>query len=193
MHRFGGKCEIDQEETEFMKKGTVIKHPSADWGKGIVLESSFNNTIKVRFERVGLKTLSLEYVKPIILENESLVTEDELERIKGKERIYFDEKFVDIFNDIKSKYPKHLIFIQSGYYFNVLFKDAEECSNLFGWTIYEKTEGIPMTGIADGANMELEKHKKIWNNLRSLERPFIIVSQLESGERPHRKISEIYP
>ena len=62
-----------------MKKGTVIKHPSADWGKGIVLENAINNTIKVRFERVGLKTLSLEYVKPIILENESLVTIENLQ------------------------------------------------------------------------------------------------------------------
>ena len=90
-----------------MKKGTVIKHPTADWGKGIVLESPFNNTIQVRFEKVGLKTLSLEYVKPVILKNDSPVTEDELDRIKGKERIYLNEKFIDIFNDIKSKYPKH--------------------------------------------------------------------------------------
>ncbi|MBT7602952.1 MAG: DUF3553 domain-containing protein [Gammaproteobacteria bacterium] len=186
MHRFGGKCEIDQEETEFMKEGTVIKHPSTDWGKGIVLENAINNTIKVRFERVGLKTLSLEYVKPIILENESLVTEDELERIKGKERIYFDEKFIDIFNDIKSKYPKHLIFIHNGCYFDILFEDAEECSKLFNHKIYELSEGVPRTGVPI-------KTKKIWQDLQQLQRPYIIVSQLESGERPHRKISEIYP
>ena len=186
MHRFGGKCEIDQEETEFMKKGTVIKHPSADWGKGIVLESSFNNTIKVRFERVGLKTLSLEYVKPIILENESLVTEDELERIKGKERIYFDEKFVDIFNDIKSKYQKHLIFIQNGYYAEILFEDAEECSKLFGYKIYERSENVPTTGVPI-------KSKQIWHELQLHHRPYIIVRQLDGGEKPHRKISEIYP
>ena len=123
------KNKFDQIES-FMKKGTVIKHPTADWGKGIVLESAFNNTIQVRFEKVGLKTLSLEYVKPVILKNDSPVTEDELDRIKGKERIYLNEKFIDIFNDIKSKYPKHLIFIQNGYYAEILFEDAEACSKL---------------------------------------------------------------
>ena len=29
-----------------MKKGTVIKHPTADWGKGIVLENAFNRLVK---------------------------------------------------------------------------------------------------------------------------------------------------
>ena len=179
------KNKFDQIES-FMKKGTVIKHPTADWGKGIVLESAFNNTIQVRFEKVGLKTLSLEYVKPVILKNDSPVTEDELDRIKGKERIYFNEKFIDIFNDIKSKYPKHLIFIQNGYYAEILFEDAEACSKLFGFKIYERSENVQTTGVPI-------ESKRIWEDLQQLQRPYIIVSQLDSGGKPRRKISEIYP
>jgi len=169
-----------------MKRGTIIKHPSADWGKGVVIENTGNDIIKVSFQKVGLKTLSLKYVTPIIIEDEPLATEDELDRIVGKERIYFDERFVDIFNDIKSKYPKHLIFIHNGCYFDILFEDAEECSKLFNYTIYELSDGVSRTGVPI-------ESQKIWYDLEQLHRPYIIVSQLEGGEKPHRKISKIYP
>ena len=173
-----------------MKKGTIIKHPSLDWGKGYFIENASNDIIKVCFEKVGLKTLSLKYITPIIIEDEPLATEDELDRIVGKERIkkriYFDERFVDIFNDIKSKYPKHLIFIHNGCYFDILFEDAEECSKLFNYKIFELSEGVPRTGVPI-------ESKKIWDDLEQLHRPYIIVSQLETGEKPHRKISKIYP
>ncbi len=169
-----------------MKKGTVIKHPSSDWGRGVVVENFGNDTIKVRFQKVGLKTLSLKYVTPVILEDEPLVTEDELERIIETERIYFNERFVDIYNDIKSKYPKHLIFIHNGCYFEILYEDAEECSKLFGYKIYERSEGVLSTGTPI-------ESKQIWHDLRQLHRPYIIVRQLESGQKPHRQISEIYP
>ena len=178
-----------------MKKGTIIKHPSSDWGKGVVIENISNDIIKVSFQKVGLKTLSLKYITPIIIEDQPLATEDELDRIVGKERIkkriYFDERFVDIFNDIKSKYPKHLVFIQNGIYFEVLFEDAEKCSKEFKWKLYEKTLNVPQTGIADFNSLEL-KHE-IWKKLRKLQWPFVVVCQLETGEKPHRKISKVYP
>ena len=61
-----------------MKKGTIIKHPSLDWGKGYFIENASNDIIKVCFEKVGLKTLSLKYITPIIIEDQPLATEDEL-------------------------------------------------------------------------------------------------------------------
>jgi hypothetical protein len=117
---------------------------------------------------------------------EAALRETELYEKQRKERIYFDERFVDIFNDIKSKYQKHLIFIQNGYYAEILFEDAEECSKLFGYKIYERSENVPTTGVPI-------KSKQIWHELQLHHRPYIIVRQLDGGEKPHRKISEIYP
>ena len=50
----------------------------------------------------------------------------------------------------------------------------------------ELSEGVPRTGVPI-------KTKKIWQDLQQLQRPYIIVSQLDVGEKPRRKISEIYP
>ena len=41
-------------------------------------------------------------------------------------------------------------------------------------------------------NYSAIKTKKIWEDLQQLQRPYIIVSQLDNGEKPRRKISEIY-
>ena len=41
------------------KKGVLIKHPKMDWGRGVVLEDSNGTNVKISFEKVGVKTLSL--------------------------------------------------------------------------------------------------------------------------------------
>ena len=47
------------------KKGNIVEHPNADWGQGVVLEDSDGIIVKISFEKVGVKTISLQYVQPL--------------------------------------------------------------------------------------------------------------------------------
>ena len=60
-------------------RGTWVEHPTADWGKGVVLEDTEGPTVLISFEAVGIKTVSLQYVEPRVL-SEPLATNDEVER-----------------------------------------------------------------------------------------------------------------
>jgi len=168
------------------KKGSIVLHPKMDWGKGIVKERSDGKTVQVLFEKVGMKNLSLKYVELIRLD-ETSVPDIDLDRIDIKNRIYRDKPFVDIFSEIKLYYPDHLVIIENGCYYEVLYSDADYLAALYGWTIYERQHNVPMTGFPDNA-------KNIWNDLESLGKPYLIVAQLSSsGNKVKRKITEIYP
>jgi hypothetical protein len=153
-------------------KGTVVKHPKVDWGKGVVLEDTSGPTIKIRFEKVGLKTLSLAHIQPIPLD-EPMVAETEIARLEQMGRVYIDETFKDIYDDIKSRYPDHIVVIQNGYY---------------GWKLYERQAGVTITGFPDQV-------EKAWRDLRAKNTPYILVSQLDlrEGGKVQRTISEIFP
>ena len=167
--------------------GNIVEHPKADWGRGIVLEDSDGSTVKIGFEKVGVKTISLQYVQPIVVDT-ATVSDTEVKRIAEKGRVYVDEPFVDIFQDIKSKYPEHLVIIENGYYFEVFEQDAEYFSNMYGWKIYERQIDVPMTGFPDGA-------EKVWIELKNSHKPYVVVSQLSNPKRGNiqRTISEIFP
>jgi len=169
------------------KKGNVVEHPKADWGRGIVLEDSNGATVKIGFEKVGVKELSLQYVQPNIVDT-GTVSDTEVKRIAEKNRIYVDEPFVDIFQDIKSKYPEHLVIIENGCYFEVFEQDAEYFSNMYGWKIYERQIDVPMTGFPEDA-------KKVWVDLKNLRKPYVLVTQLPNPKRGkiQRTISEVFP
>jgi hypothetical protein len=168
-------------------KGTVVKHPKVDWGKGVVLEDTSGPTIKIRFEKVGLKTLSLAHIQPIPLD-EPMVAETEIARLEQMGRVYIDETFKDIYDDIKSRYPDHIVVIQNGYYFEVLEADAEYFSREYGWKLYERQAGVTITGFPDQV-------EKAWRDLRAKNTPYILVSQLDlrEGGKVQRTISEIFP
>lgn len=105
---------------------------------------------------------------------------DEIEN----EKIYFNEKFSDYFHDVKSRFPKHLIFIQSGCFYNVLFEDAEKCAEIFHWVLYEIEPGVACAGISeDGV-------EKIFTELHRLHHSYVVLSQLEGGANPRRQISK---
>ena len=170
------------------KKGSIVKHPNNDlaWGHGVVMKDSDEITIQICFAKVGLKTLSLQHIKPILVDK-TIEAETEALEIIAKNRIYVDEPFVDIFQDIKSKYPNHLVIIRNGCYFEVFEHDAEKLSKMYGWKIYERQIGFPMTGFP-------EDTQKIWKDLRALKIPFIVVSQLpkEVMGKIQRSISEVF-
>ncbi len=133
------------------KKGDLVRHPKKeDWGVGIVQEDCSEKLVSIVFENAGLKLLSLDYVKPIKISIENFTVND-LNKINSSARVYFDEPFVDIYNDIKSQFPQHLVIIENGCYFEVFEEDAEYFSNLYGWKIYERQEGVPMTGFPEDA------------------------------------------
>ena len=168
-------------------KGSVVKHPKADWGKGLVLEDTSGPTIKIRFKKVGLKTLSLQHIEPILLDDQK-VSEVEVVRLAQMGRVYIDETFKDIYDDIKSRYPSHIVVIQNGYYFEVLENDAEYFSRKYGWKLYERQAGVTITGFPDQV-------QKAWRDLRETNTPYILVSQLDKleGGKVVRTITEIFP
>jgi hypothetical protein len=170
------------------KKGSIVKHPNHNlgWGNGIVVKDSDGISVEIRFSSVGLKTLSLHHVKPIHVDKTIEAKAKSFETI-GKNRIYVNESFADIFQEIKSKYPNHLVIIKNGYYYEVLERDAEKLSKMYGWKIYERQVGLITTGFPEGAI-------KIWDDLKGLNIPFIVVSQLpnEVNGKIQRSISEIF-
>ena len=169
------------------KIGCVVKHPNQnlDWGVGVVLNDDDGTSVQVCFSTVGVKTLSLQHVKPIIIENPSEHVAKAKEII-AKNRVYIGDSFLDIFHDIKSKYPHHLIIIENGRFFDALEQDAEVLSEKYGWKIYER-----QTGVAIGFPVDA---RKIWEDLRNQKIPYIVVSQLPKNERLglQRSISEVF-
>jgi hypothetical protein len=100
----------------------------------------------------------------------------------------FYESPINIFQILKKEYPNHLIFIQNGYFFEVYRKDAKDCSNIFGWNIYDNYN-ILQTGVPINAY-------KFKNILKKLNRKFIIVKQDNEDYKNNdiiRSIYEIYP
>ena len=167
-------------------EGDIVLHPKMDWGRGIVRENSDGKTVQVLFEKVGTKKLSLIHVELIHLSQDEVSNMD-LECIETNNKIYVDTPFVDIVSDIKSKYPRHLVIIENGCYYEVLYDDAQYLSNLYGWTVYERQHKVPMTGFPDTS-------RNIWDDLKSLGKPYLIVSQLPTSinYKIKRKISEVY-
>lgn len=168
------------------KEGNIVLHPKMDWGRGIVRENSDGKTVQVVFEKVGTKKLALTHIELMPLNMEEVLDVD-FKRMEINNKIYVDTPFVDIFSDIKSKYPKHLVIIENGCYYEVLYDDAQYLSSLYGWTVYERQHKVPMTGFPDTA-------KNIWNDLASFRKPYLIVSQLpnSSNYKIKRKIAEVH-
>ena len=172
--------------TLLYKEGDIVLHPKMDWGRGIVRENSDGETVQVLFEKVGTKKLSLAYVALVQLNIEE-ESDMDFERMEINNKIYVDTPFVDIFSDIKLKYPKHLVIIENGCYYEVLYDDAQYLSGLYGWTVYERQHKVPMTGFPDTS-------RNIWDDLESFRKPYLIVSQLPtpSNNKIKRKISEVH-
>ena len=173
------------------KKGYLVKHPKIDdWGVGVVVEDGNNETVCVSFKITGKKILSLKYVEPEILSKEPL-SDVEIRQFLQKDRIYFDEPFIDIYYDLKSTYPNHLILIEKGYYYRVLEDDALFFHKERGYkTVSHATDvigaGFPEWGLG-----------KVLSKLRDEKHPYIIVSQLPnqnpSVDKPERKVTEVFP
>ena len=171
------------------KIGCLVKHPNQnlDWGMGVVLKDDDGMSVQVCFASVGVKTLSLQHIKPIIIDNPSEHAAKAKEII-AKNRVYIGESFFDIYHDIKQKYPNHLLIIENGIYFESLEQDAKILSKKFEWKIYERQVDVSMIGFPS----YFKKH--VWEYLRSQNIPFVFVSQLPKNERLgiQRSISEIF-
>lgn len=166
-------------------KGAWVEHPTANWGKGVVLEDTDGPTVCISFEKEGVKTIDLKYVEPRIL-SVTLAPVAEVERVSSRSRLYINESFLDIYRDIKSKFPLHLVIIQNGYFFEILEDDADYFTSLYGWKIYMRGDAS-ITGFPDEA-------VSVWNKLRNLKKPFVVVSQLPTKKtgKIERHISEIF-
>ena len=166
-------------------KGTWVEHPTANWGKGVVLEDSDGPTVCISFEKEGIKTIVLKYVEPRII-SASLATDEQVGQLAARSRLYIDESFLDIYSDLKSKFPLHLVIIQNGYFFEILEDDAEYFRDLYGWKIHSRGDasitGFPVEAVS------------VWNKLRALKQPFVVISQLPTKKtgKIERRISDLF-
>lgn len=168
------------------KKGDFIEHPKREWGYGLVTEDQQGNQLKVNFPSVGLKTISLEHIAVKRAEFTLEIKNNLVDSII-KNRIYIDEPFSEIYQDLKIKFSNHLIIIENGIYYEVLFKDAELMSGLYGWKVYERSHGQPITGFKDDMTY-------IFRDLRNKNIPYVLVSQVthKSRDKIERNVSEIF-
>ena len=170
-------------------KGQLIKHPNRpEWGIGVVIKDSDENILNVSFEIVGTKVLSLEYTEPEIV-GSTPISEVEFKRRVEKHRIYVDEPFIDIYHDLKSKYPSHLVIIEKGMWYRMLEEDALFFQKEFKYQIVEHAIDVIGAGFPSWFLESLTK------KLRKLEIPYLIVSQLPNPNNAkwQRKVSEIFP
>jgi hypothetical protein len=156
--------------TQFrFRKGDLVRHPkeSLNWGIGTVLEDSTSVDVSVFFENGGRRNLQLSIIDLI------KVLEPNLE-IALKLRIYLNEPFQDIYDDLKSKLPGHLVIIENGTYFEVLNDDAVLCQKNYGWKIFSRTKNQNLTGFPITQSFQFQRLTK--DGLS-----YVIVCQIEHG------------
>ena len=171
------------------KKGQLIVHPNRpEWGIGVVIKDSDGSVLNVSFEVDGTKVLSLEYIEPEIVESVP-ISEVEFKRRVEKYRIYVDEPFIDIYEDLKSKYPSHLVIIEKGMWYRMLEEDALFFQKEFKYQIVEHAIDVIGAGFPSWFLEGLTK------KLRKLKIPYLIVSQLPNPNnlKWQRKVSEVFP
>jgi len=79
--------------------------------------------------------------------------------------------FSDIYLEAKKKYPKHIVFIQNGYYLETLYEDAVLISKTLDYKLFERSKGVPHSGF-----------KGDIDSLKELGLPFAFVEQLPGGK-----------
>jgi hypothetical protein len=172
------------------KKGYLVKHPKLnEWGSGVVLEDDNGETVSISFKNIGTKLLSLKYIEPEILSKDPL-SNVKLKTFLQKDRIYFDEPFIDIYYDLKSTYPNHLILIEKGYYYRVLEDDALFFHKEFNFKTVSHAIDVM------GAGFPIWGLNNVLRKLKHKNRSYIVVSQLPSKnpsvDKWERKVTEIF-
>lgn len=167
------------------KKDSFIKHPTAKWGIGRVVEDSNKDSVSAVFELGGLRTISLKVIKPLVVDHDNEVGRNKLDDLI-KLRVYFDESFEEIYNDIKSKVPKHLVIIENGKYFEVINDDAELCRKIYGWKVYSRVNHQSLTGFPLA-------NKTVFYDLESKRISYVLVSQLTHNVKNiERQVDRIF-
>ena len=95
---------------------------------------------------------------------------------------------VDIKNECKEMLPKHLVFIQCGFFWNVFGFDAVKCSKLFGWKLYGKSDSITGIGMCSASLR--------FRELQDMGLPYCLLRQVpEETSRTVRErfIQDIFP
>jgi len=171
-------------------KGDLVEHPTLDWGRGLVLRDSDGRRVTVHFAKVGTKTLDLNYVALIAVDEDTIGdsrAESNRNKLAIMSRSYTGDRFSDIYTDLKAKLPDHLVLIQSGFFYEILEDDAEYCRQKFNWVAYtrgsaELAVGFPINGVG------------VFEELRQVALPFVVVSQTATtkGGDIERQVSEIF-
>jgi MutS domain I len=166
-------------------KDSFIKHPKVDWGVGRVIKDTSSESVTAIFEKVGLKTILLSAITPIVVNYESEVGRNKFNDLI-KLRLYFDESFEDIYNDIKSKAPNHLVIIENGTYYEVINEDAEKCRQIYGWKVYSRAKNQPLTGFP-------VERKSVFLDLQDKQISYVLVSQVSHKTKNiERQVDRIF-
>lgn len=166
-------------------KHSLIRNPTANWGVGLVVSDSTNESVIACFEFVGLKTISLSHVSPLVVDYANEIDRSQFNDLI-KLRLYFNESFENIYNDLKNKAPNHLVIIENGKYYEVINVDAENCRKLYGWKVYSRTKNQSLTGFPVG-------NKGVFYDLESNHISYILVSQLcHKTKNIERQVDRIF-
>ena len=166
-------------------KDTFIKHPKVDWGVGRVVSDSSSESVSAVFEKVGYKTIHLSHIVPLVVNYDSEIGRNKFNDLI-KLRVYFTETFEDIYKDIKSKAPNHLVIIENGTYYEVINDDAETCRKLYGWKVYSRAKNQALTGFPIGS-------KNVFHNLEDKMISYVLVSQLSHKTKNiERQVDRIF-
>lgn len=102
----------------------------------------------------------------------------------------FYPPFQQIYEDIKGRYPEHLVIIENGRFYDAFHEDAEYIGSVRNYEVYDQWgNGIKKIGFP------VRHAESVWEDLQNSDQPFIVVGQLlgrdEEG-RVQRKINEIF-
>lgn len=92
-------------------------------------------------------------------------------------RLRFDgDPLLKIVEEVKSRLREHIVFVQCGFFWEVLADDAIVCSEIFGWRLGDGPSGVYMTGVPTNAF-------RFKQQLEDLGYSYVLVGQVASGGR----------
>lgn len=169
---------------ESLSIGDWVRLVSDNRVKGVVVMKQSDKHLEVSFENIGLRTVSIHQIK-VIATNSRSSGASRINRPYGE--IFERIPFIEIYQKLKKKHPASLVIIQNGCYYEVLEKDAELLSNLYGWKLYERSPGVRTTGFPTNT-------QSIWDDLKQRNQAYIVVTQLPRVSTTiSRRVTQYHP
>lgn len=147
-----------------LKTDSIWLHPTVQHDVARVL------AIHSAFQDLGSDSVEIP-------EDEIIEREIDANKLRKLSEIFEKTPLIQIVMKLKSQYPGSKVIIQNGCYYEIFGEDATFFADKFDWKVYERSQGILVTGFPIFAT-------RVWSNLESDSIPFVVVSQLpvDDGE-----------